>query len=188
MFYRMPFILLCVAMMFASAACSDQGTNTPPVKPQSANAAGQSSQSSPGSKPGGPRTAATNLTADDVAKIKWLVGSYRGLGAEKPFFNRYRLEGTTLKVQSFEDEAMTKQIQAANYELTDGMLANPSGDHRFAASEITDDHIQFVSLSDQGAAYSLEKLDGGKIKATLESIGPDGKPNRNSYTMEPLKK
>ena len=188
MFYRMPFILLCAAMMFAAAACSDTGTSAPSAKPQSANAPGQSSQSSPGSKSGGSRTAASNLTADDIAKIKWLVGSYRGLGAEKPFFNRYRLEGTTLKVQSFEDEAMTKQIQAATYELADGMFANPSGDHRFGASEITDDHIQFVSLTDPGAAYSLAKLDGGKIKATLESPGPDGKLNTTAYTMEPLKK
>jgi hypothetical protein len=83
---------------------------------------------------------------------------------------------------------MTKQTQAADYELIDGMFANPPGDHRFAASEITDDHIQFVSLTDAAAAYSLEKLDGGKVRATLESPGPDGKPSRTSYTLEPLNK
>ena len=184
----MPFILLCAAMMFAAAACSDKGANAPPAKAQPGNAVGQPPQSSPGAKSGGPRTPAKNLTADDIAKIKWLVGTYRGLGADKPFFNRYRLEGTTLKVQSFDDEAMTKQSQAADYELIDGMFANPSGEHRFAASEITDDHIQFVTLTDGKEAYSLEKLDGGKVRATLESTGPEGKPNRTSYTMEPLNK
>ena len=175
-------------MMFAAAACSDKGTNAPPAKGQPGNAAGQPPQSSPGTKSGGSRTPAKNVTADDIAKIKWLEGNYRGLGADKPFFNRYRFAGTTLKVQSFEDEAMTKQNQAASYELIDGMFANPSGEHRFAASEITDDHVQFVTLSDAAAAYRLEKLDGGKVRATLESTGPDGKPNRTSYTMEPLNK
>jgi len=190
MFYRMPFILLCAAMMFAAAACSDQGTNAPPAKTQtqSANGLGQPAQLAPGAKSGGTRTPAKNLTADDVAKLKWLVGSYKGSGADKPFFNRYRLDGTTLKVQGFEDEAMTKQTQAADYELIDGMFANPSGDHRFAASEITDDHVQFVTLTDGNAAYRLEKADGGKVRAVLESTGPDGKPSNTTLTMEPLKK
>jgi hypothetical protein len=188
MLYRMPFILLSAAIMFAAAACSDKGTNAPPTAAQNANGAGQQSQSSPAPRSGGSQTPAKNLTPADVAKLKWLVGNYRGSGAEKPFFNRYRLEGTTLKVQGFEDEAMTQQTQAADYELIDGMFANPSGDHRFAATEITDDHVQFVTLTDGTAAYKLEKLDGGKVKATLESTGPDGKPSNTSFTLEPLKK
>ena len=188
MFYRMPFILLCAAMIFAAAACSDTGTNAPPAKTQSANGLGQPAQLSPGAKSGGTRTAAKNLTAADVAKLKWLVGTYRGSGAEKPFFNRYRLEGTTLKVQGFEDEAMTQQTQAADYELMDGMFANPIGEHRFAASEITDDHVQFVSVTDEGLAYRLTKLDDGKIKATFENPGADAKASHTTLTLEPLKK
>ena len=140
----------------------------------------------PGLNSGGTRTPAKEPDRRRRRKAQTAC-LYRGTGADKPFFNRYRLDGTTLKVQGFEDEAMTKQVQAADYELIDGMFANPSGDPRFAASEITDDHIQFVTLADGSAAYSLEKLDGGKVKANLESTGPDGKPSRTSYTMEPIK-
>ena len=180
------FVLAVIGFSFITASCSNAqlaNTDTQPGVDQSRaqspapSTAQASAQATPSKK----------FTAADVAKLKWLVGSYRGTGADKPFFNRYRLDGTTLKVQGFEDEAMTKQVQAADYELIDGMFANPSGDHRFAASEITDDHVQFVTLTDGTAAYRLEKSDGGKVKATLESTGPDGKPTRTSYTLEPLK-
>jgi hypothetical protein len=40
----------------------------------------------------------------------------------------------------------------------------------------------------KGRHNSLEKLDGGKSKASLESIAPTACPTRHSDTMEPLKK
>lgn len=187
MFYRVPFILLCAFLTVVAAACSDQGTNRPVSTSKTTNSAAQPPQSSPGQS-GGRRTPAQNVTAADIAKLKWLEGSYRGTGADKPFFNRYRFTGTTLNVQSFDDEAMTKQSMAAVYELNDGMFANPSGDQRFAASEITDDLIVFVVLPDSSAAYRLERQGDGSVHATFESPGPDGKPNRKSFVLERLSK
>jgi hypothetical protein len=188
MFYRVPFIMLCALLTVAVAACSDQGTIAPVTTSKPANSAAGPAQPSPGQQSAGRRTPAQNLTAADIAKIKWLEGSYRGTGADKPFFNRYHFNGTTLYVQSFDDEAMTKQTKSAVYELKDGMFANPSGDNRFAASEITDDLIQFVILTDASAAYRLERQGDGSIRATLESTRPDGKSDQNSYVLERLKK
>ncbi|MFN2502099.1 MAG: hypothetical protein ABR530_08815, partial [Pyrinomonadaceae bacterium] len=38
-------------------------------------------------------THASRLTAADVAKLKWIIGDWRGSGEnQKPFFERYRFE------------------------------------------------------------------------------------------------
>lgn len=134
------------------------------------------------------RTPAKGVTAADIAKVKWLEGSWRGKGAAKPFFNKYHFSGTTLDVESFDDEAMTKKVDSAHYVLQDGMFQTPEGKDRFAASEITDDYIQFVTLTGTSAAFRMEKVGDGTLKATVEMTGADGNPNRASYILEPLKK
>src|SRR4051812_3716902 len=127
---RMPLIMICLIILILAAGCSDQGTNISTPKPQIANNAPPTS--SPGQQTGGPLAPLVNLTVADVAKIKWLEGKYRGAFNQKPFFNRYQFNGTTLNVARFEDEAMTKQTESAVYELKDGMFANPGGEQRFA--------------------------------------------------------
>lgn len=180
--------MICAVLAVASAACSDQGTQVAVNRNATTSNVPVSPPVSPAQRTGS-QTPAQNITAADIAKLKWLEGSYRGTGAEKPFFNRYRFSGTTLKVQSFEDEAMTKQQAATSYELTDGMFANPSGDERFAATEITDDHIYFVSLkAGSTASYKLEKKADGSVKATTSMIGADGQPAVSSYGLERLNK
>ena len=184
--HRISFTVLGASLVFAAGACSDQKTSVPAANTRS-NTQAASPPAAPEAQRSGGRAPAQNLTVADIAKIKWLEGSYRGTGADKPFFNRYRFNGTTLNVQGFEDEAMTKQNDSAVYELKDGMFANPGGDTRFAASEITDDHIQFVSLNGKTAAYRLERLPDGSVRATLNWTGPEGSPETKTYDMERMK-
>ena len=185
MLSRKLLIALCGVMLFAAVGCSDQEANTSPAtKPLAVNTAPASPASSPSQQAGVPLTAAKDLTAADVEKIKWLEGTYKGTGGDKPFFNRYRFNGTTLNVTSFEDEAMTKQRESAVYELKDGMFANPSGDHRFAAVEMTDALIQFVSVTDGPSyTYKLERQADGSVKATLGYSDANG-PVQTTYDLE----
>jgi hypothetical protein len=184
----MSLFMICVAALAASFGCSGSGTNSPATGPQTANVNNTAPASSPGQQTAGALEPAKNLTAADVEKIKWLEGVYKGTFNDKPFYNRYRLEGTTLKVNRFEDEAMTKQTEFATYELKDGMFANPTGEPRFAAVKMTEDTVQFVTLSGTTASYKLEKKADGGIHATLESAGLGGKPSKNSFELERLKK
>lgn len=191
MTYR-SIIVVLAALMFA-AACSTPETRPAQSTPPSANGpAGPSAQQSdPASNSqgnGSSRAPATGITAADIAKIKWLEGAWRGSGAVKPFFNTYHFTATTLDMASYEDEAMTKKADSAHYEIKDGMFQTLEGKSRFAASEIADDHIQFISLTGGPQAFGMKKADDGNVKATLEGIGNDGKPFRMTYTLEPLKK
>jgi hypothetical protein len=177
------------AFMLAAAACSEQ-TKAPENKAQTTQ--NTSPNTAPTDAPKPPpvsKKPANNITVADIAKIKWLEGSYRGTGAEKPFFNRYRFNGTTLNIESYDDEAMTKKVDSAVYELKDGMYANPSGKDRFAATEITDAYVQFVTMaSEKPAALKMERQGDGSVKATLEWTGPDGNPTQRSFILERLNK
>jgi hypothetical protein len=178
----------CAVVSFAAAGCSDKAANIPPANPSAVNtapAAPAAPASSPSQQAGVPLTAAKNLTAADVDKIKWLEGTYKGTAGDKQFFNRYRFNGTTLNVNSFDDPEMTKQRESAVYELKDGMFANPSGDHRFAAVEMTDSLIQFVSVTDgPSLSYKLEKQADGSVKATLGYNDASGRPLQTTYILE----
>lgn len=186
-------VIIAVSLVAGSVlSCSSEQTNTPANRPQNTASAAtpaqpaQSPQSAPAAKP--QRSPAKGVTAKDIAKVAWLEGFWRGTGADKPFFNLYRFMGTTLKIQSFEDEEKTKPVDAATYELKDGIFANPSGDHRFAASEITDSYIQFVTLTGTTEQFRMERQADGTVKAVMEWTGQDGKAEKKEYILEPLKK
>ena len=134
------------------------------------------------------KPALKNVTAKDIAKIDWINGSFKGTGADKPFYNRYTLSGTTLRIESFDDEAMTKFMDKSVYELKDGMFANPTGQDRFAASEISDDVVEFVAITEKPAILRYERVGDGTFKAIFEYTGADGNQARVSYIMVPLKK
>jgi hypothetical protein len=175
---------MIVLLLITAAACSSEqsktnqaNSTTPAAAPAAVPATGPA-----------PAKAGSSFTVADIAKIKWLEGSYRGTGGQKPFFNRYHFNGTTLNIESYNDEAMTKKVDSAVYELKDGMFANPSGKDRFAASEITDDHVQFVTITEKYAILRMERQGDGSVTATFETTGPDGNPNRQTFTLERLKK
>jgi hypothetical protein len=190
----LSFVLAAAAVL---VGCS--GTETKPIAgnaSSSANLAAAPAQgpaqpaanaNTAGSKP--LYTASNSITAADLAKAKWLTGSFEGKGADKPFYNKYGWSGTTLNIASYEDEAMTQQNEKASFVLKDGMFANPDGDPRFAASEITEDHIQFVTLSPgKSEAFRMERKPDGTVAAVLEWTGPEGNPTSKTYILEPLKK
>src|SRR5919106_6786945 len=88
-----------------------------------------------------------NFTAADIAKLKWIEGTWRGTGeTQPPFFERYHFDGTTMIVESFEDETLAKVTDTSRFELTDGEFGHTEGERRSAASEITDTYVQFVPV------------------------------------------
>ena len=70
-------VLVIITMSFVVAACS---------KAQVANSTKQEAiaQATPSNK----------FTAADVAKLKWIEGTWRGMDGDKPFYERYKLEET----------------------------------------------------------------------------------------------
>ena len=64
------------------------------------------------------------FTPADLAKLRWIEGSWRGTGdVEKPFFERYHFENeSTLVTESFADESFSKITEVTRYELKNGVF------------------------------------------------------------------
>src|SRR5678815_1776120 len=94
-------------------------------------------------EPAAQATPANKFTATDVAKLKWIEGTWRGMDGDKPFYERYRLEETALVVETLKEDG-SRNGEPDRFELKDGEFGKGEGDRRSGASEITADHIQFV--------------------------------------------
>src|SRR5829696_5196703 len=84
-----------------------QNTNTGPAKPLP----------SPSNK----------FTAADIAQLKWIEGTWRGMDGDKPFYERYKLEGTTLIVDSLREDGSVDGELGKPFELKDGEFGKTEG-------------------------------------------------------------
>jgi hypothetical protein len=130
----------------------------------------------------------TSFTAADVAKLKWIAGDWRGMDGDKPFYERYRFEGTTMIVETYADETFSNAPEVSRFELKNGEFGSSEGERRSAASSITDDSVQFVPVSGGGNSFRFERQPAGKWRAVLEWPATNDKPARQKiYLMEPVK-
>jgi hypothetical protein len=132
-------------------------------------------------------TPSKSLTAADVAKLKWIEGTWRGMDGDKPFYERYLLEGSSLVVETLKDETFAEVEDSGRFELKDGEFGKGEGDQRSAASSITDDSIQFVpAVSGKRNNFRFERQPDGTWNAILEWPATADKPARQkTYKMEP---
>ena len=108
-------------------------------KPAETSATSPSPQATP------PAVAPAKLTADDLKKLRWIEGSWRGTGVNQPaFFESYRWENdTTLAVEGFDDEQLTKSNGITRFELKDGEFGGGSEGSRYVATGLDDNSITF---------------------------------------------
>src|SRR5687768_7896005 len=104
------------------------------------------------------------FTAADVAKLRWIEGTWRGSGVDQaPFFERYRFENeTTLAVDGFPDEKLEKVDDTSRFELKDGQF----GSEYYAASSIDDTSVDFVPIKAKNS-FRWERVSENSWKATL---------------------
>jgi hypothetical protein len=126
--------------------------------------------------------AATNFTKADIAKLKWIEGTWRGSGVDQaPFFERYRFENeTTLAVDTFPDEKLDKVEDTARFELKNGQFGNGS----YVASSIDDKGISFEPLKESNS-FRWERVSDNSWKAILTWPASGNKPaGERVYNME----
>ena len=162
------FILAVIAVSFIVAGCS----NAQVAKPDT-----PAVQSTPSKK----------FTAADVAKLKWIEGTWRGMDGDKPFYERYKIEETAMVVETLKADGSVNG-DAERFELKDGEFGKDEGNNRSVASEITDDHIQFVpAVPGKGNSFRFERQPNG-WRAVLEWSAKGDRPaGQKIYVMEPWK-
>lgn len=168
--------LLFAACNFACARGDANRTNASVESPASASAAAD---------PRPVATPASNFTPTDVAKLKWIEGTWRGMDGDKPFYERYKVEDKAVAVESLKEDG-SADGEAERFELKDGQFGKGEGDKRSAASEITDSYVQFVSaVPGKGNNFRFEKQSDGSWIALLEWPAAADKPaRRKMYKME----
>jgi hypothetical protein len=165
-------IVISIVCVISSIACSsgDVQKNTSPVNLAASPAP----------------TPAKAFTVTDVARLKWIEGTWRGLDGDKPFYERYTLEETAMVVESLKEDG-SPDGEPGRFELKDGEFGKGEGDKRSAASEITGDYIQFVSaVPGKGNDYRFARQVDGTWHAILEWSATAERPaGRKIYRMEP---
>ena len=130
-----------------------------------------------------PRTDAKKFSTADIAKLRWIEGTWRGSGVDQPpFFERYRFENeSTLAVDSFPDEKLDKVEDTTRFELKDGRF----GSSNYVASSIDDNGINFEPIANARNSFRWERVSADAWKATLKWPASGNKPaGERVYNME----
>lgn len=156
------------------------------VTPVLANCTGKTdSQVAPAQTPAA--QAAAKLTADDLKKLRWIEGTWRGTGeGVQPFYERYRFENdTTLAIDTFADEQLTKVTDTTRYELKNGEMGGGNEGFRWVAGALDDKSITFVPVAKARNSFRWETVDKDSWKAVLNWPATAERPARERvYKME----
>ena len=134
-------------------------------------------------------TPSSNFTSSDIAKLKWIEGTWRGMDGDKPFYERYKIVESTMIVETLNEDGSVDG-DPGRFELKHGEFGQGEGDKRSAASEITDTYVQFVpaKLGSGLNSFRFEKASDGTWTALLEWPASQTKPaGKKRYRMEPWK-
>ncbi len=134
-----------------------------------------------------PPAGARQVSVADLAKLRWIEGTWRGTGdVEKPFYERYRFENdTTLMVETFDNEKVGKVSDSTRFELQDGQFGNGGNDARWAAISIDDHSITFAPVAKAKNSFRWQQAGKDLWQAILTWPAADNKPERQRvYRME----
>lgn len=71
-------------------------------------------------KPTTQATPAHTFTTADVAKLKWIEGTWRGMDGDKPFYERYHLYNDALVVETLDGGNPSAVKDTSRFELKNG--------------------------------------------------------------------
>jgi hypothetical protein len=126
------------------------------------------------------------LEAEEVAKLRWIEGSWRGTGdVEKPFYERYRVEADAVIVEGFEDEEFTKSTGATRFELSEGEMGGGNEGWRWVVTNLDENSVTFGPVAKARNSFRWERVSADEWRAVLEWPATADKPaRRRVYKME----
>lgn len=126
------------------------------------------------------------ITPADLAKLRWIEGSWRGTGGGvPPFFERYKFENdSTLVVEGLADETFSKVNETTRFELKDGSFGATDGDSGSVATALDDNSITFAPTGKSGNFFRFQRESDNSWKAILNWTDKSGAPKERVYLME----
>ena len=129
------------------------------------------------------------LTAEDLKKLRWIQGTWRGTGVSQPaFFERYRWENdTTLAVDSFENEKLEKVTDTTRFELKDGEFGGGSEGARYVATALDENSIRFGPVIKARNFFVWKRESKDVWTAIIQPLPRPDRPTKETfYRMERL--
>jgi hypothetical protein len=134
-----------------------------------------------------PTPSPKRITTEDLQKLRWIEGSWRGTGKDQPpFFERYRFENdSVLAVDSFEDETLKKVTDTTRFELRDGEFGGGSEGSRYVATALDDNSITFDPVLKARNSFTWRRESKNSWTAILKWPATKDKPaGERVYNME----
>ena len=135
-------------------------------------------------------TGKTNFTKDDLGKLRWLEGTWRGSDAsgQNPFFERYRFtDDAKIEIDSFSDSTLNKVDSQSSIYLENGELIHKNGTMLWTVSKLGDSLIEFVPKEKAKNSFAWQKESADVWTARLMGKNAQGKPTETIYRMERIK-
>ena len=127
------------------------------------------------------------ITTTDLAKLRWIEGSWRGSGdGQSPFYERYKFENdSTLVVETLADKTLSNVSDVSRFELKDGHFGSGTADSGSVATALDDNSIAFAPLG-KGNFFRFQRESDNSWKAILNWTDKTGAPKERIYLMERL--
>ena len=101
-----------------------------------------------------------------------------------PFFERYKFENeSTLAVETFADETLTKVEDVSRFELKDGTFGHSEGASGSVATALDENSITFDPVG-KGNSFRWQRETGNSWKAVLNWTDKTGIAKQRIYNME----
>lgn len=171
-------VLILVTGVLVPGGCSHLDSHVATSSPSGAASPAQSPKSTPTAK---------HITVEDLKKLRWIEGTWRGTGVNQaPFFERYHFETpTTLIVETLADEKVDKVTETGRFELKDGEFGNNENGSRSVATALDDNSITFDPVFKARNSFKFQKESENSWKAILTWPASDkGPAGERIYNME----
>lgn len=166
-------LFIAVASLLAGSCAAHRSNTQPPTPVVNAN-------------PTPTPTPSNKFTNADIAKLKWIEGTWRGMDGNTPFYERYTIQDGAMITETLKEDGSVEG-DPDRFELTNGEFGKGEGDKRVVATEITDTYVQFVPAGPGTQnSFRFEKQSEGTWIALLEWPANGDKPaGKKIYLMQP---
>lgn len=129
---------------------------------------------------------AATLTAADVARLRWLEGTWRGTGetqTQAPFYEEYRFaDDSTLISRTYADSTFTKVTDSSRYELRGRRMASTGSGRRWHVTKLPpDSSVTFHAIEGPGNSFTWTPVDANHWTAVL--VNPPREPGGAGQTI-----
>lgn len=138
--------------------------------------------------------AAARLSTRDLARLRWIVGDWRGTGVDgttqASFFERYRFaDDSTLLVETFSDSTWRTLTETSRWELRGGRLTNTGTGARWIAVKLDERAVDFAPLARARNSFRWARVAGDRgrpaeWRATISWTDAAGTRQQRFYRME----